>query len=119
MRGLPGCVAVVEVREMLLLAIAFSFLKNSGEKKGKKKNEIGNSIPKKTYFVVLGFFSSDGYAFCKVSEISVDCRDMQGEREALATVLRCRESELELLRGCLGNTNPDQEQRKGLLQILE
>lgn len=90
-----------------------------GKKKGKKKNEIGNSIPKKTYFVVLGFFSSDGYAFCKVSEISVDCRDMQGEREALATVLRCRESELELLRGCLGNTNPDQEQRKGLVQILE
>lgn len=48
-----SCVALVEVREMLLLA--FSCLKNNGKKERKKrKNKIGNGTPK-TYIVVLGF----------------------------------------------------------------
>lgn len=120
MRGLTGCVAIVQVREMLLLSIAFSYLKKLKKKRGKKERAKYKMVPQRRPILWFGvFFQSDGYTFCKVSETSVNCRDMLGERGVLATVLRSRESELELLQGCLGNTIPDGKKRKGLVPILK
>lgn len=57
-------------------------------------------IPKRIYFVY--FLNSDGFLSCKLTETPVGHREMSGERGALATYLRCRESQLELLQSCLG-----------------